>query len=116
MDFEHHVGSIAIALMDRFFDADENVLAAAHTSLTQLNKRIPPETLSQDMKQIRTALTAAISREKYNKNVTSLDPTTQQYVVPGFCRKKGLAPILPVFLYGKWWGRVGTHSSSGSGV
>ena len=69
IDFEDHVTSIAVTLMDRFFDHDENVLEAAHKSLTQLNKRIPAETLAQDMKALRLALTTAISREKYKKNV-----------------------------------------------
>ena len=123
MDFDIHVGSIAVALLDRFFDTDVNVLEAAHKSLTQLNKKIPPETLAQDMKQLRVAITSAISREKFKKRkidahsgVTIVDPTTGEYVVPGFCVKKGLAPVLPVFLYGLTYGSADLRESSAAGM
>ena len=86
-----------------------------HKSLTQLNKKVPPEVLAQDMKQIRTAITSAVSREKYKKDVV-LDPDTNKYVVPGFCIKKGLAPILPVFLYGLTYGSAELRESSAAGM
>ena len=87
----------------------------AHTSLTQLNKRIPAEILAQDMKALRLALTTAISREKYKKNV-QIHKKMGCYVVPGFCIKKGLAPILPVFLYGLTYGSPELRESSAAGM
>jgi HEAT repeat protein len=125
IDFDIHIGSIAVALLDRFFDLNLQVLESAHKAMTQLNDKVTPEVLSKDMKQLRVAITSAISREKFKKRDTDLinssdivisDPLTNQYVVPGFCRKKGLGPVLPVFLYGLTYGSADLRESSAAGM
>ena len=113
VDFSDYNGNIAVALLDRFFDEDPNVLMAANVALTQLNKRVPAEELCKDLAQIRTSISSAISRAKYKGGAASAN---EQYYVPGFCIKKGLAPVLPVFQHGLIYGNVETRESAAAGL
>lgn len=135
VDFSAFNASIAVALLDRHFDASETVLLAANSSLAQLNKRVKAEVLVDDLKQIRQAINSGVGRArgKYRKKNSDDDriaeggekkddatsPYTSksaEYFVPGFCLKKGLAPVLPVFQHGLIYGTVEVRESSAAGL
>ena len=129
LDFSSFNASIAVALLDRLFDTNETVLLAANSSLHQLNKRMSAEVLVNDLKEIRQAINSGVSRaqgiyRKKNSEVAdaeqkSSDPPILRgspYYVPGFCIKKGLAPVLPVFLQGLIYGNVEQRESSAAGL
>jgi hypothetical protein len=138
LDFSAFNASIAVALLDRHFDACEKVLLAANSALTQLNKRVKAEVLVDDLKQIRQAINSGVGRAKgtYRKknpdddaaasasgggerkdaDVAPSSSRSAEYFVPGFCLKKGLAPVLPVFQHGLIYGSVEVRESSAAGL
>ena len=82
-----------------------------------------------DLKQIRQAINSGVSRAQgtyRKKNSDSADAQQKTpdmstsrnspYFVPGFCIKKGLASVLPVFQYGLIYGNVEQRESSAAGL
>lgn len=79
------------ALIGLLSEDDTTVLTGSLAALTAVTGAVPKEALASHARTLRDAVSTARERQRRKRRAG-------EFLVPGFCLPKALAPVLPIYL------------------
>jgi len=105
-DFSDQIPRLFKLLIELLNDSEPTIISAASSTLGKLVKAIPKSEYGEYLFDVRDYL-LAVEKDLLAQNKTTL---------PGFCQKKGLEPILPIFKEGLLSGSVEIRENAARGL
>jgi len=109
-DYQEEVSMILRELLICFNDPDASVQLAANGALKKLTKAVKPEDLVEDLDFTRSTIAGVVSDAKHRRGAGA------DFVMPGFCLKKGLEPLLPMYQHALMYGSPDVRESAAAGL
>eukprot|EP00520_Triparma_pacifica_P008503 CAMPEP_0118643320 /NCGR_PEP_ID=MMETSP0785-20121206/6328_1 /TAXON_ID=91992 /ORGANISM="Bolidomonas pacifica, Strain CCMP 1866" /LENGTH=2654 /DNA_ID=CAMNT_0006534975 /DNA_START=85 /DNA_END=8046 /DNA_ORIENTATION=+ len=92
-DFSDQVPILLREVLNRLVDENGEVLAANSIALTSVMKSVPPEELVRHVEFSHNLINSLVSEARRKKGGVG----DGVFLMPGFCRKKGLDALIPMY-------------------
>ena len=89
-----------------FNDPDASVQQEANKSLKKLTKAVKAEELVKELDFTRSTIAGVVSDAKHRRGAG------EDFTMPGFCLKKGLEPLLPMYQHALMYGTPDQRESA----
>ncbi|GMI31680.1 hypothetical protein TrCOL_g1939 [Triparma columacea] len=92
-DFSDQVPILLREVLNRLVDESDDVLEANSAALTSVMKSVPPEELVRHVEFSHNLINSLVSEARRKKGGVG----DGEFLMPGFCRKKGLDALIPMY-------------------